>query len=101
MLKEGMDVCVIDMHNVKPLDTQFVLKYAKKTNGIITAEEHSLIGRLGAAVAETLAEKSIPTKFLRMGIKDKFCESGDPVDLLEKYELNSKHMVKKAKKLLK
>jgi len=101
LLKQGIEACVIDMHTVKPLDAKLVLKYAKKTNGIITAEEHSIIGGLGAAVAETLAEKSIPTKFLRMGIKDKFCESGDPVDLLEKYELNSKHMVKKAKKLLK
>ena len=101
LIKQGIDACVIDMHTIKPLDTQLVLKYAKKTNGIITAEEHSIIGGLGAAVAETLIEKSISTKFLRMGIKDIFCESGDPVDLLEKYELNSKHMVKKAKKLLK
>ena len=101
LIKQGIDACVIDMHTIKPLDTQLVLKYAKKTNGIITAEEHSIIGGLGAAVAETLIEKSISIKFLRMGIKDKFCESGDPVDLLEKYELNSKHMVKKAKKLLK
>jgi len=101
LIKQGIEACVIDMHTIKPLDTQLVLKYAKKTNGIITAEEHSIIGGLGAAVAETLIEKSISTKFLRMGIKDIFCESGDPADLLEKYELNSKHMVKKAKKLLK
>ena len=101
LLKQGIEACVIDMHTVKPLDAKLVLKYAKKTNGIITAEEHSIIGGLGAAVAETLAEKSISIKFLRMGIKDKFCESGNPADLLEKYELNSKHMVKKAKKLLK
>ncbi|RLF31985.1 MAG: hypothetical protein DRM98_04640 [Thermoplasmata archaeon] len=101
LIKQGIDACVIDMHTIKPLDTQLVLKYARKTNGIITAEEHSIIGGLGAAVAETLAEKNISIKFLRMGIKDIFCESGDPADLLEKYELNSKHMARKAKKLLK
>ncbi|RLF50994.1 MAG: transketolase family protein [Thermoplasmata archaeon] len=101
LLKQGIEASVIDMHTVKPLDTSLVLKYAKQTNGIITAEEHSVIGGLGAAVAETLTEKNVSTKFLRMGIKDKFCESGDPADLLEKYELNSKHMVRKAKKLLK
>ena len=101
LLKQGIEASVIDMHTVKPLDTSLVLKYAKQTNGIITAEEHSVIGGLGAAVAETLIEKNVSTKFLRMGVKDKFCESGDPADLLEKYELNSKHMVRKAKKLLK
>jgi len=98
--KEKISVRVIDMHTVKPLDTKLVLKCAKETNGIITAEEHSIIGGLGAAVAETIAESNVKTRFLRMGIKDVFCESGDPADLFEKYELNEKHMVKKAKKLL-
>ncbi len=99
--KENIKARVIDMHTIKPLDEKLVLKCAKETNAIITAEEHSVIGGLGAAVAEILAEKNISTKFLRMGIKDIFCESGEPVDLLEKYELNTKHMVKNAKKLLK
>jgi len=99
--KQGIKARVIDMHTIKPLDEKLVLKCAKETNAIITAEEHSVIGGLGAAVAEILAEKNISTKFLRMGIKDIFCESGKPADLLEKYELNTKHMVKNAKKLLK
>lgn len=99
--KEKISARVIDMHTVKPLDEKLVLKCAKETNAIITAEEHSIIGGLGAAVAETLAEKGSNTRFLRMGIKDIFCESGDPADLWEKYELNEKHMVKKAKKLIK
>jgi transketolase len=98
--KEKISTRVIDMHTVKPLDEKLVLKSAKETNGIITAEEHSIIGGLGAAVAERIAEKNVSTGFLRMGIKDIFCESGEPVDLWEKYELNEKHMVKKAKKLL-
>jgi len=100
LLKQGIDACVIDMHTVKPLDTKLVLKYAKQTNGIITAEEHSIIGGLGASIAEILAENNVSTRFIRMGIKDVFCESGEPSDLLEKYELNSKHMIKKAKKML-
>jgi len=99
--KEGISARVIDMHTIKPLDKKLVLKCAKDTNAIITAEEHSIIGGLGAAVAETLIDKGIQTKFLRMGINDIFCESGDPEDLMEKYEMNSKHMVKKAKRLLK
>ena len=99
--KEKISARVIDMHTVKPLDEKLVLKCAKETNGIITAEEHSIIGGLGAAVAETIAEKGTNTRFLRMGIKDIFCESGEPVDLWEKYELNEKHMVLFVKKMLK
>ena len=99
--KQGIDARVIDMHTIKPLDKKLVIKAAKETGAIITAEEHSIIGGLGSAVAETLADENINCKFLRMGIKDIFCESGEPADLLEKYELNEKHIVKKAKTLLK
>ncbi len=98
--KDGISARVIDMHTLKPLDEKLILKCAKETNAIITAEEHSIIGGLGAAVAEIIAEKNIDIKFHRMGIKDIFCESGNPADLLEKYELNEKHMVKFAKKLV-
>jgi transketolase len=99
--KQGISTRVIDMHTIKPFDEKIILKCAKETNAIITAEEHSIIGGLGAAVAEILADNQINIKFLRMGIKDIFCESGNPADLLEKYELNNKHMLKKATKLLK
>ena len=99
--KQGIKARVIDMHTIKPLDEKLVFKCAKETNAIITAEEHSVIGGLGAAVSEIIAENNIFTKFRRMGIKDVFCESGAPPDLLEKYELNEKHMVKNAKNLLK
>jgi len=98
--KDGISARVIDMHTIKPLDEKLVIKCAKETNAIITAEEHSIIGGLGAAVAELIAENNLSTKFVRMGIKDIFCESGDPTELLEKYELNEKHIVKNAKKLL-
>lgn len=99
--KQGINTRVVDMHTIKPLDEKLVIKCAKETNAIITAEEHSIIGGLGAAVAEILAENNISRKFLRMGLKDVFCESGNPADLLEKYELNEKHMVKNIKKMLK
>ena len=101
LLKEGINTRIIDMHTIKPLDEKLVIKCIKETNGIITAEEHSIIGGLGAAVAEIIADNNISTKFLRMGLKDIFCESGNPADLLEKYELNEKHMVKNVKKILK
>jgi transketolase len=98
--KEKINVKVIDMHTIKPIDESLVLKCAKETNGIITAEEHSIIGGLGAAVAELIAEKNTKTRFLRMGIKDMFCESGSPEALWEKYQLNEKHMVENAKKMV-
>jgi len=86
--KEGISVRVIDMHTIKPIDTRLILRCAKETNVIVTAEEHSIIGGLGSAVAETLIETGFSGRFRRMGINDMFCESGDPKDLLEKYKLN-------------
>jgi transketolase len=97
----GISARVIDMHTIKPLDERLVKRCAKETNAIITAEEHSIIGGLGAAVSEILTDNSIYIKLKRMGIKDRFCESGSPPDLLEKYELNKNYMVKFAKKMLK
>lgn len=94
--KKNISARVIDMHTIKPIDEKLILKCAKETGHILTIEEHSIIGGLGGAVAEVLAEKqsSHPCHFKRMGIKDRFCESGDPDDLLEKYGLNKKHLVK-------
>jgi transketolase len=98
--KEGISAKVIDMHTIKPLDKKLVMNCLKNTNGIITAEEHSIIGGLGAAVAELIAEENISIKFKRMGIRDIFCESGNPPDLLEKYKLNVKHIVKNVKNMI-
>ena len=99
--KEQISAKIIDMHTIKPIDEKLIIKSAKQTNGIITAEEHSIIGGLGSAVAETLIENNMNTKLIRMGIKDVFCESGAPEDLLEKYELNEKHIIKNVKQILK
>ncbi len=99
--KNGIKSRVIDMHTIKPLDEKLVLKCAKETGCIITAEEHSVIGGLGSAVAETLAENNVNVKFKRMGVRDRFCESGSPKDLLEKYGLNEKHIVKNVQEMIK
>lgn len=101
LLNQGIKTRIVDMHTIKPLDTKLVIKCAREANAIITAEEHSVIGGLGGAVAETLAEEGFSGKFARMGIKDVFCESGEPKDLLEKYELNEKHLVKNVKQIIK
>ena len=99
--KNGIKSKVIDMHTIKPLDEKLVLKCAKETGCIITAEEHSVIGGLGSAVAETLAENNVNVKFKRMGVRDRFCESGSPKDLLEKYGLNEKHIIKNVQEMIK
>ena len=99
--KEGISARVIDMHTIKPLDEKLVLKCARDTQGIITIEEHSIIGGLGSAVAEVLAENSCAIKFKRIGVQDIFCESGEPEELFEKYGLNVASIVKTAKKLMK
>jgi len=99
--KEGIKARVIDMHTIKPIDKKLVLKCAKETNAMLTAEEHSIIGGLGSAVSEILAEKGCSCKFRRMGIQDMFCESGEPKDLFAKYGLSADHIAKTAKELLK
>ena len=100
LLKEGISARIIDMHTIKPIDTDLIIKCAKETGAILTAEEHSVIGGLGSAVAEILAEKGLTCRFKRLGVNDIFCESGAPADLFEKYKLNAKHIVKTISALL-
>jgi transketolase len=101
LAKEGVSARVVDMHTIKPLDEKLILKCVRDTNAILTAEEHSVIGGLGGAVSEVLAENGSPIKFQRIGVQDMFCESGEPKELFEKYGLSTPHIVKTAKKLLK
>jgi transketolase len=101
LLQKGIEARVIDMHTIKPLDKKLVLKCAKETNAILTAEEHSIVGGLGSAVSEILAEEVCACKFRRIGVKDMFCESGEPKDLFSKYGLSAKHIAKAAIDLLK
>ena len=95
--KEGINVRVIDMHTIKPIDQELIIKCAKETSKIITVEDHSIIGGLGSAVCEVLAEK-YPTKVIRMGINDVFGESGKAEELIKKYKIDCESIVETVKK---
>ncbi|MBO5259753.1 MAG: transketolase family protein [Agathobacter sp.] len=88
LAEQGIDAQVINIHTIKPLDEEIVIAAAQKTGRIFTVEEHSIIGGLGAAVAEVLSEKC-PTKLTRIGVEDVFGESGPAVELLHKYKLDA------------
>jgi len=84
--KKGIKIRILDMHTIKPLDVEAVIKAARETGALVTAEEHSIIGGLGGAVAEVIVE-NYPVPLKRVGIPDRFGESGSPAELLEKYGL--------------
>ena len=92
--KKGINVRVVDVHTIKPIDKETIIKCAKETNKIITIEDHSVIGGLGSSICEVLSEE-YPSKVIRMGVQDKFGTSGKWNELLEKYELNCKYIVEK------
>lgn len=101
ILKEqGVNARVINIHTIKPLDEEIILKAAKETGCIVTVEEHNIIGGLGGAVAELLGEKC-PTPMLRVGMNDEFGKSGKPDDLFEKFGLNAKSIASQVQKALK
>ena len=91
--REGLDVRVIDCHTVKPLDEEAILRAAKETGAIVTAEDNVLAGGLGSAVAELLIERG-PVPMRRIGVPDTFCESGPYLDLLERYGLSAGHILR-------
>ena len=93
---DGIDAKVINIHTIKPLDEELVVKAAQETGKVVTVEEHSIVGGLGGAVAEVLSEKA-PTKMLRIGINDVFGESGPAVKLLEKYGIDAAGIYEKVK----
>ena len=93
---DGIEAKVINIHTIKPLDEELVVAAAKETGKVVTVEEHSVIGGLGGAVCEVLAEKA-PTKVLKIGMNDMFGESGSAKALLEKYELDAAGIYKKIK----
>lgn len=92
LAQEGISVRVINVGTIKPLDGETILKAAQETKFIITAEEHSVIGGLGSAVSEFLSEVH-PTKVKKLGLYDKFGQSGKANELLEKYELTAAKLV--------
>lgn len=93
---EKIDAAVIEVHTVKPLDTQVLLQEAKNTGAVVTVEEHNILGGLGGAVAELLSD-AYPIPVKRVGIHDKFAESGPYPDLLDRYGLSVDNIVTAAK----
>ena len=97
LAQEGISAAVLDMHTIKPLDREAVIKAAEKTGCIVTAEEANILGGLGGAVAEVVTE-TCPVPVLRVGVKDIFGRSGDPYALLERYELTAKDVAAAARR---
>jgi len=95
----GMSARVIEMHTLKPLDHELVLKAAKETGAIVTAEEHSIIGGLGEAVAGYLAER-YPVPLRRVGIKDTFAETGSYFELLDRYGMGVNDIIMAAREMV-
>jgi transketolase len=101
ILKEdGINAKVINIHTIKPIDRDLIIRAAKETKAIVTAEEHSVIGGLGSAVLEVLSDE-YPVPLKRVGILDTFGESGKPKDLLQKYRLTADEIVRQVKEVIK
>ncbi|NLM20252.1 MAG: transketolase family protein [Peptococcaceae bacterium] len=96
---QGIETTVVNCASLKPLDKDTILKVARQTGAVVTAEEHNIIGGLGSAVAEILSE-NYPVPLYRVGIKDTFGESGSPEELLEKYGLTSTVIVQAVETVL-
>jgi len=94
---EGLDAAVLNLHTIKPLDKEGLVQQAVLTGAVVTAEEHSVIGGLGGAVAELLAE-NYPVPVLRAGVQDTFGQSGTPDELMQKYELTVQALAQLARK---
>ena len=97
--EKGISAEVLNIHTIKPLDTELITSSAKKTGAVVTAEEHSIIGGFGAAVCEALSE-TYPVPVMRVGVEDKFGKSGKVPPLLEEYGLTADNIVAKALKTI-
>ncbi|WP_291726893.1 transketolase family protein [Bernardetia sp.] len=99
LLKEGISAEIINIHTIKPLDREAILKSVAKTGCAVSAEEHQITGGLGSSIAQTLVMNNpVPMEFV--GVNDSFGESGTPDELMEKYGLTAKDIIKKAKAVL-
>ena len=96
---EGIEVKVINIHTIKPLDEELVIAAAKETGKVVTVEEHSVIGGLGSAVCDVLSEKA-PTQVMKIGVNDTFGESGPAMELIKKYGLDGESIYKKVKEFV-
>ncbi len=98
--REGISSAVLNCHSIKPLDLETILDFGKRTQRLVTVEDHQIAGGLGSAVAEALSEV-YPIKILRIGLRDTFGESGNPQELYSKYGLDFKGIYQKIKSWLK
>ncbi|OFX90330.1 MAG: transketolase [Bacteroidetes bacterium GWF2_33_16] len=98
--KQNVRLRVINIHTIKPIDTEIIIKAANETGAIITAEEHQIYGGLGSAVAEVLV-KNAPVPVHMIGMNDCFGESGKPDELMQKYGMKAEHIISAVKKMLK
>jgi len=98
--EKGINAMVINCHTVKPLDKKTILMAAKKCKTIVTVEEAQITGALGGAVSEFLSE-NYPVKIKRIGMKDRYGESGNPDELLKVFGFSAEHVVKEVLKLVK
>lgn len=98
--EDGISARVLNIHTIKPLDEEIILKAAKETKAIVTAEEHQITGGLGSAIAEVIV-KNFPVPIEFVGMPDCFGESGQPYELMDKYGMTSKHIIAAVKKVLK
>ena len=94
--KENINIRVVDVHTIKPIDREMIIKCARETKKLITIEDHSVIGGLGTAVCEVLSEE-YPTKVVRMGMQDKFGKSGKAEQLLKYFKLDSEAIIEEIK----
>lgn len=99
LIKEHINVRVINLHTIKPIDKELIIKAARETGAVVTAEEHQVTGGMGSAVAEVLAGNfPVPVEFI--GMPDCFGESGKPDELLMKYHMKSWHIISAVKKVI-
>ena len=97
--KEGISAEIINIHTIKPLDNEAILTSVKKTGCVVACEEHLYNGGLGDSIAQLLA-RNYPSPMEYVGIDDQFGESGKPMQLMDKYGLNAKNIIEKAKKVI-
>jgi len=95
LINKGIKATVVNLHTIRPLDSDTILKQARLTRGIVVCEEHTVIGGLASSIDEVVAE-NCPTKVVRIGIKNKFGQSGEPEELLKEYNLTSADIEKAA-----
>ncbi|MDP3917579.1 MAG: transketolase C-terminal domain-containing protein [Candidatus Woesebacteria bacterium] len=97
--RNGIETIVINVHTIKPLDTETIIRYAKLTGAVVTIEEHQVIGGLGSAVSETLS-KNFPVPIEILGVQDRFGQSGKPKELFKEYGLTKEDIAKAVKKVI-